>query len=189
MHTLAVRWAHFVCGTCIQWPRLFVRLPVLEARKMGIGATHRSNKSAACTCHVHGESILYTNHLPIDLWSECRWITEKYLSLWQLECIIPLTCLIYPPVSVVNAVTWNALVLLRLERTLLELETGGSCMELSYYTPSVAWRAHSSNSLVFKAVLIQYGAKIARKSKIHNTSGDTVSGCGPACTSLMSQSH
>ena len=30
------------------------------------------------------------------------------------------------------------------------------------------------NSLVFKAVLIQYAAKIARKSKIHNTSGDTV---------------
>ena len=64
--------------------------------------------------------------------------------------------------------------LLRLEWTLLELETVGSCMELSYYTPSVACRAHWSNSLVFKAVLIQYAAKIARKSKIHNTSGDTV---------------
>ena len=34
--------------------------------------------------------------------------------------------------------------LLRLEWTLLELETVGSCMELSYYTPSVACRAHSS---------------------------------------------
>lgn len=32
--------------------------------------------------------------------------------------------------------------LLRLEQTLLELETVGSYMELSYYTPSVACRAH-----------------------------------------------
>ena len=37
-------------------------------------------------------------------------------------------------------------------------ETVGSSMELSYYTPSVACRAHSSNSLVFKAVLIEGSA-------------------------------
>ena len=156
VYTLAVHWSHFVCGTCIQWQRLFARLPVLEARKMGMGATHWSNKSAACTCQVHGESINFCT--PIDLWSECRWITEhaeECLSLWQLEGITPLNCLICPPVSVVN------------------VATVGSYMEL--------FSLQSSSYPVC--------SKIVRESKIHNTSGDTVSGCGPACTSLMSQSH